>query len=573
MLLLNPKQHDRAYRDERSRQIMLQAIDFFEQKGKQKLKEDDRQRVWYADFLDYQREHRLFATLLTPTRYGTGSGAADCGAADCRWDTWRNCEFNEILAFYGLHYWYTWQVSILGLGPIWMSANEGLKQRAARLLQEGAVFAFGLSERAHGADIYATEMALTPQPDGSYRANGEKYYIGNANVAPMVSTFGKMAGSGEYVFFVADYRHRRYELVKNVVNTQSYVADFVLRDYPVTEADILSRGQEAWDTALNTVNVGKYNLGWASIGICTHALYEAVRHAANRRLYGMYVTDFPHVRQMFADAYTRLAAMKLFALRASDYQRAASPQDRRYLLYNPVVKMKVTTQGEEVINLLWDVIAARGFERDMYFEMAARDIRALPKLEGTVHVNIALIVKFMANYFFNPAEYPELPVRDEPDDDEFLFRQGPARGLGQIRFHDYAPVLARYDLPNVRLFAEQIALFKALLARATPTEAQTQDVDFLLALGEIFTLVVYGQLIVEAAGLYAVGSDLLDQIFDVLVRDLSRFAVQLYSKPGSTAAQMDYCLKMIRKPVVDAGRFGRVWQEVHALKDAYEMNP
>jgi len=32
---------------------------------------------------------------------------------DYRWDTWRNCEFNEILAFYALHYWYTWQVSIL----------------------------------------------------------------------------------------------------------------------------------------------------------------------------------------------------------------------------------------------------------------------------------------------------------------------------------------------------------------------------------------------------------------------------------------------------------------------------
>jgi hypothetical protein len=29
-------------------------------------------------------------------------------------------------------------------------------------------------------------------------------------------------------------------------------------------------------------------------------------------------------------------------------------------------------------------------EKDMYFESAAMDIRALPKLEGTVHVNIAL---------------------------------------------------------------------------------------------------------------------------------------------------------------------------------------
>jgi acyl-CoA dehydrogenase len=564
MILLNPKLHNRPYRDERSRQIMLRTIDFFESKGKARLKLDDRERVWYADFLDFQRQEKLFATLLTPAAYG---------GEQCRWDTWRNCEFNEILAFYGLHYWYTWQVSILGLGPIWMSGNEALKQRAARFLQEGAVFAFGLSERAHGADIYSIEMSLAPQADGTYLANGEKYYIGNGNIAPMVSTFGKMADTGEYVFFVADYRHRNYELVGNVVNSQSYVADFCLRDYPITEADILSRGQEAWDTALNTVNVGKYNLGWASIGICTHALYEAVRHAANRRLYGMYVTDFPHVKQMFTDAYARLVAMKLFALRASDYQRVASPQDRRYLLYNPVVKMKVTTQGEEVINLLWDVIAAKGFERDTYFEMAARDIRALPKLEGTVHVNIALIVKFMANYFFRPAAYPDVGLRDEPTDDEFLFRQGPARGLGQIQFHDYSPILERYDLPNVQLFQNQIDAFKALLARATPSEDQTRDVDFLLALGEIFTLAVYGQLILEAAELYQVGDDLVDQIFDVLVRDLSKFALQLYSKPSSSQEQMDYCLKMIRRPVIDEARHGRVWQEVHALKDAYEMNP
>jgi acyl-CoA dehydrogenase len=564
MILLNPKQHNRPYRDERSKQIMLQTIQFFERKGKGKLKEDDRDRVWYADFLEFQKEEKLFATLLTPSIYGD---------SDCRWDTYRNCEFNEILAFYGLHYWYTWQVSILGLGPIWMSANEGLKQQAAKLLQEGAVFAFGLSERAHGADIYATEMALTPQPDGTYRANGEKYYIGNGNIAPMVSTFGKIADTGDYVFFAADYRHNNYELVKNIVNTQSYVANFVLRDYPITEADILCRGQEAWDTALNTVNVGKYNLGWASIGICTHALYEAIRHAANRRLYGMSVTDFPHVRQMFTDAYTRLVAMKLFALRASDYMRSASPQDRRYLLYNPMVKMKVTTQGEEVINLLWDVIAAKGFERDMYFEMAARDIRALPKLEGTVHVNIALIVKFMANYFFNPAHYPEVPLCDDPISDDFLFHQGPARGLGQIRFHDYNPILQRSNLPNVELFREQVSTFTALLARATPNEAQTQDVDFLLALGEIFTLVVYGQLILESAALHAVGDDLIDQIFDVLVRDFSKFALQLYNKPSSTIPQMDYCFQMIRKPVLDEERYQRVWQEVHALKDEYEMNP
>ena len=37
---------------------------------------------------------------------------------------------------------------------------------------------------------------------------------------------------------------------------------------------------------MNTVNVGKYNLGWASIGMCTHAFYEAINHASGRVLYG-----------------------------------------------------------------------------------------------------------------------------------------------------------------------------------------------------------------------------------------------------------------------------------------------
>jgi len=565
MILLNPKKYIPDYPDERTKEIMRKTIAFFEEKGKKKLKEDDHARVWYRDFLDFQKKEGIFATLLTPTPYGD---------KDARWDTWRICGFNEILAFYGLCYWYTWQVSILGLGPIWMSRNEDTKQRTAEYLKNGEIFAFGLSERDHGADIYSTGMMLTPKGDGTYVANGEKYYIGNGNEAKMVSTFGKMADTGEYVFFISNFEHKQYELKKNVIDNQSYVANFALHDYPITEADILSRGDEAWNAALNTVNIGKYNLGWASIGICTHAFYEAINHAANRKLYNMYVTDFPHVKQMFVDAYTRLTAMKLYALRTADYMRTASPEDRRYLLYDPAMKMKVTTQGEEVINLLWDVIAAKGFEKDMYFESAARDIRALPKLEGTVHVNIALILKFMPNYFFNPTQYPAIPKVFTPKNDAFLFNQGPTRGLGKIQFHDCMPAYNSYGLPNVNIFKEQIAVFKELLAGATPDKEQSRDIDFLMCLGEIFTLVVYGQLILENAKIYKVEDDLVDQIFDFMVRDFTKFAMQLYSKSSSTPKQMDYCLKMIRKPLVDNVRYQRVWENhVYTLKGVYEMNP
>jgi acyl-CoA dehydrogenase len=564
MLLLNPRSPDLPL-DQLSAGIVRDTIAFFEAKGKKRLKDDDRDRVWYRDFLDFQKEKRIFSTLLTPSAFG-GPGA--------RWDTYRNCAFNEVLGFYGLPYWYTWQVSILGLGPFWMSRNEAMKRRAAALLADGGVFGFGLSEKEHGADIYSTEMRLAANPSGGYLANGRKYYIGNGNEASLLSVFGKMADGDDWVFFAADTKHPNYELVQNVCTSQSYVAEFALKDYPVAEDAVLIRGKDAWDASLNTVNVGKYNLGWASIGICTHAFYEALRHASRRRLYGMHVTDFPHVKRMFTDAWARLVAMRLFALRASDYFRSATREDRRYLLYNPVVKMKVTTQGESVIDLLWDVIAAKGFEKETYFEMAARDIRALPKLEGTVHVNIALILKFLPNYFFAPAPYPDVPTRSDPADDLFLFDQGPASGLGKIRFHDFRKAYAAWDLPNVNHFEEQTAALMAFLAKRNVTDAQQKDLDFVLTLGELFTLVVYGQLILENAALLGVTPDVVDQIFDFMVRDFSRFAIELYGRAGTSPEQAGDCLRMLRKPDRDGDRAARIWAgEVLPLADAYEMNP
>ncbi|HPV43251.1 MAG TPA: acyl-CoA dehydrogenase family protein [Spirochaetota bacterium] len=563
-ILLNPKNVIAKYADEETRQIMMKTIDFFEGRGLKKMKEDFHACRWYTEFLDFMKENQIMAKLLTPKGFGDNA----------RWDTSRIVDFAEILGFYGLTYWYTFQVSALGLGPIFLGSNTEAKHKAAKYLKEGAIFAFGLSEKEHGADIYSSDMMLYPEGDGKYRANGDKYYIGNGNEAAMVSTFGKIADSGEYVFFAVNSKHPKYECVKNIINNQDYVAEYALHDYPITDADILERGQKAWDDMLNTINICKFNLGWASIGICEHAFYESINHASHRQLFGSYVTDFTHIKQLFMDAYCRLVAMKLFALRATDYMRAANENDKRYLLYNPMVKMKVSTQGEEVINLLWDVIAAKGFEKDMYFENAATDIRALPKLEGTVHVNMALIIKFMPNYFFNPGNFPEVPQRRDAANDDFLFNQGPTKGLGKLQFHDYNIAYNSVDLPNVNVFKEQIAVFKDFMVASMSTmKEQSSDIDFLLNVGELFTLVAYGQLILENKKIYDVDDEIIDQIFDFMVRDMSKFALTIYGKAITSEKQQELCLKMLRRPVVNKERYERVLKNyVYALADTYKMN-
>jgi len=565
-MLLNPNQLQRQYPDRRSGEIMAATVDFFESRGKARLKSDDHERVWYSDFLDHVGRERIFASLLTPAAYG---------ADDCRWDTYRLSEFAEIVGFYGLSYWYPFQVTALGLGPIWMSGNEDAKRKAAAQLEAGEVFAFGLSEQTHGADVYQTDMILTPT-DGGWNANGEKYYIGNANVARMVSTFGRIAGTDEYVFFAADSQHDRYDLIKNVVNSQNFVANYALRDYPVTEADILHRGPEAFHAALNTVNVCKYNLGWGAIGMCTHAMYEAVTHASNRILYGTVVTDFSHVRRLLTDAYVRLAAMKLVATRACDYMRSASATDRRYLLYSPLTKAKVTSEGERVVIALWDVIAAKGVEKDTFFEAVTREIGLLPRLEGTVHINIGLLAKFMPNFLFAPnSELPLIGRRDDASDDTFLFAQGPTGGLGKVRFHDWRKPFDSFGhLPNVALLREQIDVLAEMLASATPDASQQKDIDFAFAVGQLFAVVPYTQLILEEAGLSGVDTALIDEIFAVMVRDVNGYAVELSDKPATTDAQARLAMRMIRRPVHDPARYAQIWKDrVLPLSGAYQMRP
>ncbi len=619
MSLFNPHKPDFAEFDAETRRIFEATINFFEGKGKAWLLQQDRDRVWFADFLEFQKKEKVFATFLTPAEQADGD-------PNKRWDEARVTKYSQILGFYGMSYWYVWQVTILGLGPIWQTSNEAVKRKAAKLLDQGEIFAFGLSERDHGADVYTSDMVLTPKGDGTYVANGGKYYIGNGNKAGMVSIFGRVEGlptgpktQDGYVFFVVDSQHKAYKLRKNVVNSQIYVAAFDLEDYPVREEDIIHVGSEAFDAAINTVNVGKFNIGFGSVGATQHVWHEGLTHADNRVLFDTKVTDFAQVRANFTESWVRLQAMDLYSERAVDYMRSASADDRRYLLFDAIEKMSVSRQGAHVYELIADCIAARGFENDMYYPVGAVAMMGLPRLEGTVHLNMALSLKFLQNYIFSPtdpslallavrgkaskvpdvafapafkatraairaakplgarlaAKSPELPPRRrDTADDTYLWNQGPTAGLSKVAFHDWRAVYAEWaHLPNVKLMLEQCDAFQALLGTAPLDKAQMRDLDLLLVVGDIFTTVAYGDLILQQSKIWGVDNDLVDSIFEVLVGDVSRHALTLTQKPSLTKAQVKAANAIQRRPVFDAERSDRVWAEARATAGSYSMNP
>jgi acyl-CoA dehydrogenase len=256
--------------------------------------------------------------------------------------------------------------------------------------------------------------------------------------------------------------------------------------------------------------------------------------------------------------------------------RSASAEDRRYLLYSPLTKAKITSEGERVIIALWDVIAAKGVEKDTIFEAMAREIGLLPRLEGTVHINIGLLGKFMPNFLFAPnSELPVIGRRDDAADDSFLFAQGPTGGLGKVRFHDWRASIESFaHLANVVLLREQIEVLAEMLASATPDAMQQKDIDFAFAVGQLFATVPYAQLILEEAKLSGVDEALVDEIFALLVRDFNSYAVELSDKPSTTDEQARFAMRMIRRPATDPARYDQIWKDhVLPVNGAYQMRP
>ena len=106
---------------------------------------------------------------------------------------------------------------------------------------------------------------------------------------------------------------------------------------------------------------------------------------------------------------------------------------------------------------------------------------------------------------------------------------------------------------------------------AKPDKAQSKDIDYLLALGELFSMVVYGHLVLEKAQMDDTDPDLLNQVFGLFVRDFSAYATGLLGKPSNSQRQRKRIRKLIKAPVANPEQFEKVWREhVYALNGQYE---
>src|SRR6266550_3226402 len=168
---------------QRIRALVTSAREFGEHYDERAVEE----RRWIGDDEIRELGERGLMGLYVPTEYG-GAGLTQTGY--CRVSE----EFAQIDAtlsvVMGVH-------QSIGMKGIVLHGNDEQKSRLLPDLATGKkLAAFALTEPNAGSDAHGIESRAVKQPDGAWKLNGHKRYIGNGSKASTLVTFARAEVNG-----------------------------------------------------------------------------------------------------------------------------------------------------------------------------------------------------------------------------------------------------------------------------------------------------------------------------------------------------------------------------------------
>ncbi|WP_156959857.1 acyl-CoA dehydrogenase family protein [Nocardia sp. BMG51109] len=307
--------------------------------------------------------------------------------------------------------------SFLGANPVWLWGSAAQKQLLAQGLLNGDLAAFGVSERAHGSDLRATETAVTPTPDGLV-LTGEKWPIGNATAGRFMTAFARSDRNAYSLVLVDKHRIDQSTISNLPVVTTVGLRGHDLSGITFTET-ILPRDAYLGAPGLGLVQVLKAlqitrtAIGGLSLGTMDAVLRIGMRYAAERVLYGAPISEIAAVREHLVTAHLDLVIAECTALPVA---RALSVCPGQLSMWSSVVKYLVPVLGEEVIGSMHRVLAARSYLTDGFADgilpKLRRDHDIASIFEGTTHVNLHNIASQLPLY---------RPENTDADMAEYLF--------------------------------------------------------------------------------------------------------------------------------------------------------
>jgi acyl-CoA dehydrogenase family protein 9 len=361
---------------DRIRHLVKQAREFGETYDQRKVEEDR----WIGDDKIAELGARGLTGLYVPTEYG-GAGLTQTGY--CRVSE----EFAQIDAtlsvIMGVH-------QSIGMKGIVLFGSDEQKARFLPDLASGRkLAAFALTEPNAGSDVHNMESRAVKQPDGSWKLNGHKRYIGNGSKASTIVTFARaddrhialILEAGMDGFEVGE-RYDTMGLRGNDLRQLHY------NDVRVPPENVLGEPGEGFRIAMSILNNGRLSLGTGSVGASKWLLDRIIKHVKERRQFGMPLAEFELVQEKIGWMVSHTFGLESMAYLTTGLVDAGVPD---YSLESAMCKVSATEFMWYAANRAMQLKGGAGYMRDELFEKMLRDIRIFPIFEGANDVMRAFV--------------------------------------------------------------------------------------------------------------------------------------------------------------------------------------
>jgi acyl-CoA dehydrogenase family protein 9 len=342
------------------------------------------ERGWVGDELIRDLGARGFCGLYVPEEYG-GQGLSQTGY--CRvFETIAQTDASLSVVL-GVH-------QSIGYKGIALFGSDEQKARFLPDLAAGRKLAgFALTEPQAGSDAYNLQTRAVRQPDGSWRLNGEKRWIGNGSKGSVFVTFARaeVGGKDRHVALILERGMDGFEVGERYDTMGLRGNDLrrlFFRDVRVPPENVLGEPGEGFSIAMHVLNNGRLSLGTGSVGAAKWLLDAVIDHVKERHQFGRPLADFELVQDKIGWMVSYLFGLESLAYLTTGLVDRGVPD---YSLESAICKVAGTEFLWYQSNRALQLKGGAGYMRDEPYEKVLRDTRIFPIFEGANDVLRAFI--------------------------------------------------------------------------------------------------------------------------------------------------------------------------------------
>jgi acyl-CoA dehydrogenase family protein 9 len=253
--------------------------------------------------------------------------------------------------------------------------------------------AFALTEPFAGSDAYALRSRAVREPDGAWRLNGEKRYIGNGEKGDVFVTFarGDVGGRTRHVALILEkgmpgFEHgERYDMLGLRAND---VRRLRFNDVRVPPENVLGEPGDGYRMAMKILETGRLTLAAGDVGVAKRLTDRIALHVQEREQFGRPLAGFALVQEKLAWLVSNIYAMGAMAYLTTGLADAGGVDTT---LETAVCKVNSSEFAVGAANRCFDLRGGEAFMRTEPYEKIMRDVRIFPVFEGSNDVLRAFI--------------------------------------------------------------------------------------------------------------------------------------------------------------------------------------